>query len=126
MANMKFTESHEWACLDQDTGEVTIGITAFAVEHLGDIVFLELPESNASISKGKSFGTIESVKSASDIYSPVTGEIVAINSELCDNLEWLESPYEKAWMIRIKAKNPSELDALMDEAAYQDYLKTQE
>ncbi len=125
--NLKYSQSHEWTALDIDGKTVTIGITDFAIEHLGDIVYLELPEPGDNISAGTSFGIIESVKAASDLNSPVTGEILAVNEALPDELDSLkDDAYDNGWMIKIAISDPSELDRLMDSAAYAEYLKTQD
>ena len=114
--NLKYTKEHEWTLVEGDT--VTIGITDFAQSSLGDIVFMELPEVDTSLSKGDSFGVVESIKSVSDLYSPVTGTITESNSELADSPEQCNStPYE-SWMIKIKLENNSELDELMSAADY--------
>lgn len=119
----KFTKTHEWVCLEELNGNILMGITDFAVEHLGDIVFLELTASG-SISKGQSIGTIESVKSASDIYCPISGEIISINNELVDNLDRLvSSPYGDGWMIAVKPSNLNDLDELMSEDEYKEYIQ---
>ncbi len=116
--DLKYTESHEWVRKEGDD-VVSVGITEFAVEELGDVVFIELPEDGDTTGKGSPFGAIESVKAVVDLNSPVTGEITDVNSELADNLEVLNSdPYNEGWMIRIKLDDPDELDDLMDSAEY--------
>ncbi len=120
--DLKFQKSHEWCKIDGDVA--TIGITDYAVSHLSDLVFLDLPAKGASVTIGESFGEIESVKAVSSLYSPVTGEVVDSNTELGDNLEWLaDEPYGKAWMIKVKltAKAPD----LMDAAAYDAHCKAE-
>lgn len=110
-----YLKSHEWCKIEQDIA--TIGITDYAVSHLSDLVFLDLPSKGSSVAVGESFGEIESVKAVSDLYCPVSGEVVEVNKQLPDNLEWLsEDPFEKAWMlkVRVTAKSPE----LMDAAAY--------
>ena len=120
---LKIAESHEWARLEGDT--VTVGITAYAVEELGDIVYLELPKVGTRTKAGKAFGEIESVKAASELFAPVDGEVTAVNPDLADDLDALKAePYGKAWMIRIKAAQPAQLEALMTEAQYAEYVKT--
>ena len=118
---LKYTEEHEWVLVEEDT--VTVGITDFAQEQLGDVVFVELPESGDELEMGKAFGVVESVKAVSDIYAPVSGEVVEVNDELPDEPEILNnSPYEDGWMVRIKFNDPAELEELMDAASYQDFV----
>ena len=120
----KYTEEHEWIQVEEDV--VTVGVTDFAQDALGDIVFVELPEVGYKAELGKTFGVVESVKAVSDIYSPVSGEVIEINEELPDTPELVNSsPYEDAWMLKIKLSDPSELDGLLDAAAYQSFVKEQ-
>lgn len=113
----KYAASHEWVLVDGDIA--VIGISDHAQHELGDIVFVELPEAGTEIEAGSPFGTVESVKTASDIYSPVSGKIVEVNSELNDAPETVNaSPYENAWMIKVQMSNPEELSKLMDAEAY--------
>ncbi len=120
----KYTEEHEWIQIEEDV--VTIGITDFAQDALGDIVFVELPEVGYQAEAGKTFGVVESVKAVSDIYSPVSGEVVEVNEELPDTPELVNSsPYEGAWMLKIKLSNLAELDGLLDADAYQAFVKEQ-
>lgn len=115
--NLKYSEDHEWVKVDGDT--VTIGITEFAQSELGDIVFVELPDEGDEIEKGEDFGSVESVKTVSELYAPVSGEVIEINEELEDSPELVnESPYEEAWILKIKISDESQLDELMDAAAY--------
>ncbi len=115
---LKFTESHEWV-RDNGDGTVTIGISEHAQEMLGDVVFVELPELEAVIEAGESFSLVESVKAASDIYAPVTGEVVEVNEELSDSPELInEEPYEGGWIVKVKLSDPSELDNLKDAEEY--------
>lgn len=115
--NLKYSEDHEWVKVDGDT--VTIGITEFAQSELGDIVFVELPEEGDEVAKGDDFGSVESVKTVSELYAPVSGEVLEVNEELEDSPELVnESPYEEAWMLKVKLRDASELDELMDAAAY--------
>ncbi|EIZ1172329.1 glycine cleavage system protein GcvH [Vibrio vulnificus] len=115
---LKFTESHEWV-RDNGDGTVTIGISEHAQEMLGDVVFVELPELEAEIEAGESFSLVESVKAASDIYAPVTGEVVEVNEELSDSPELInEEPYEGGWIAKVKLSDPSELDNLKDAEEY--------
>lgn len=118
----KYTEDHEWVLIEDDV--VTIGITDFAQEQLGDIVFVELPEVGDTLEAGKSFGVVESVKAVSDVYAPVSGEVVEINEELPDDPEVLNnSPYEDGWMIKLKVTDATALDGLMDVATYQEFVE---
>lgn len=116
--HLKYTEEHEWVAVNGDV--VVIGITDFAQKQLGDVVFVELPEVGDALESGKPFGVVESVKAVSDVYLPVSGEVLEVNSALPDQPELLNaSPYENGWMVRIKLSDPAELDGLMDAAAYQ-------
>lgn len=111
---LKFTDSHEWV-RDNGDGTVTIGISEHAQEMLGDVVFVDLPDVEDEVEAGESFSLVESVKAASDIYSPVTGEVVEINEELEDSPELInEEPYEGGWIVKVKLSDPSELDDLKD------------
>ena len=117
--NRKYAESHEWV-LDNGDGTVTIGITAHAQELLGDVVFVELPEVGSQIEKGSEFSLVESVKAASDIFAPVSGEVVAVNEALEDAPESVnEDPFESAWIAKVKLSDASELDNLLDAAGYE-------
>lgn len=112
----KYLKSHEWCKVEN--GIATLGITDFAVSHLSDLVFLDLPAKGASVTVGESFGEIESVKAVSDLYSPVSGEVVEVNKDLPDNLEWLGTdPFAKAWMVKVKVTATS--GDLLDAAAYE-------
>ncbi len=117
-ANLKYTASHEWALLNAD-GTVTVGITDHAQEALGDIVFLELPEAGRTVKAGEECAVVESVKAASDIYSPVSGEVLANNEAAIDAPETVNQDAHAAWLFKIKPSNPAELDALLDAAAYE-------
>jgi glycine cleavage system H protein len=118
----KYTEEHEWVSIEGDI--VTVGISDFAQESLGDIVFVELPEVGYQAEAGKTFGVVESVKAVSDIFSPVTGEVVEINEELPDTPELVNSsPYEGAWMLKIKLNDKAQLDGLLDAEAYQAFVE---
>jgi len=115
--DLKYTKEHEWIKVEGDTG--TIGITDFAQHELGDIVFVELPKLGAKVEFMKAFGTIEAVKAVSDIFSPLTGEIVGVNTALETNAAVINSdPYGEGWIIKVKLANPSELNNLLDAAAY--------
>ena len=120
--DVRYTESHEWARSEGD--KVKVGITDYAQDQLGDIVFVELPEVGDTFDKREEFGTVESVKAVSELYMPVAGEVVAINSSLEDSPEKVNNaPYGDGWMIEIKADPPPELDDLMDNDAYLGTLK---
>lgn len=115
---LRYTESHEWARREAD-GTVSIGITDHAQEQLGDIVFVEAPQSGRKVSAGESVGVVESVKAASDIYAPIAGEVVAVNAELSGSPEKVNENAYSAWMYRIKPANPADLEKLLDAAAYE-------
>ena len=115
--HLRYTESHEWVRKDAD-GTLAIGITDHAQEVLGDIVFLDLPEPGKHYAAGENCAVIESVKAASDIYMPVSGEVVAVNRELADAPEQVNADAYAAWMFRVKPDNPVDLDGLFDAAAY--------
>lgn len=118
-SNLKYAASHEWA-RDESDGTVTIGISDHAQESLGDVVYVELPEVGSSVSAGEEAGVVESVKAASDIYAPVSGEVVAINDVLEDAPETINgSPYDDGWFFKIKMSDPAELENLMDAAGYE-------
>ncbi|ELA6646676.1 glycine cleavage system protein GcvH [Vibrio alginolyticus] len=115
---LKFTDSHEWV-RDNGDGTVTIGISEHAQEMLGDVVFVDLPDVEDEVEAGESFSLVESVKAASDIYAPITGEIVEINEELEDSPELInEEPYEGGWIVKVKMSDVSELDNLKDADEY--------
>lgn len=115
--NLKYTKDHEWVSIDGDVA--TVGVTEFAQGELGDIVFVELDTEGESMDQNEVFGTIEAVKTVSDLFMPLSGEITEVNSGLEDAPENVnESPYENGWMIKIKLSDTSELDGLLDEAAY--------
>ena len=119
---MKFAKSHEWAKVER--GVATVGISDYAQSALGDIVFIELPGLGDKLTKGFQMGTIESTKAASELYAPVSGEVVEVNSELVNNPQWInESALEKGWMLKVKVEDISELEALMDEAAYKEFVE---
>jgi len=124
-AAMRFAKSHEWARPEGD-GLVTVGISAYAVEALTDLVFMQLPEVGRHVKAGDSLGEIESVKAVSDVYAPISGEVVAVNAGLPGALETLgRDPYGGGWMVRIRPDSPAELDSLLDEGAYAALLKSQ-
>lgn len=120
---LKFADSHEWV-RDNGDGTATIGISEHAQEMLGDIVFVDLPAVTDKINAGDSFSLVESVKAASDIYTPITGEIVAINEDLEDCPEFInEEPYEGGWLVKVKMSDPSQLDNLKDAEEYLNSIK---
>jgi glycine cleavage system H protein len=116
-SELKYTKSHEWARLEAD-GTVTVGITAHAQEALGDIVFLELPDTGRTVKAGEECAVVESVKAASDIYAPIGGEVVARNDAAIDAPESVNQDAYAAWLFKLKPSNPAELGALLDAAAY--------
>ena len=119
---LRYTKEHEWARVSGN--EVTIGITDYAQNELGEIVFIELPEPGETCSPGSSFGVIEAVKTVADLYAPVGGEISAVNEKLNDGPEKVnQDPYGEGWMIKIKASNLEELNSLMDAAGYKKMLE---
>ena len=121
MSTVKFTADHEWVQVSGTTARV--GITQFAQEQLGDVVFVELPAEGATFAQGKEAAVVESVKAASDIFAPVSGTIAAVNAALPDNPSLVNSdPQGEGWFFEITLSNPSELDGLMDEAAYQAHI----
>lgn len=120
---LKYLPSHEWARIESD-GTVTVGISDHAQDSLGDVVFVELPEVGSQVSKGEEAGVVESVKAASDIYSPVSGEVVAINENLEDSPEVVnESSYDDGWFFRVKPDDLSELDDALDAEGYQNAIE---
>lgn len=120
--DVKYTKDHEWAKQDGDI--VTIGLSDYAQDQLGEIVFVELPEEGDTFSQGDEFGSVESVKAVSEIYLPISGEIVEINPELEDAPELVNNDcYAGGWLVKVKPDDPSELDSLMDKGAYLDMLK---
>src|ERR1700726_173079 len=123
-AKYRYTKQHEWTDVNGDVA--TIGITDYAQQELGDVVFAELPKVGAQVKAGQSFGSIESVKAVSEIYTPVSGEITEINSALVDAPEKInKDPHGAAWLVRIRLSDPKETAALMDATSYQAYIATQ-
>jgi glycine cleavage system H protein len=115
--NVRYTDDHEWLRLDGDEG--TVGITAYAATELGDIVFVELPAVGTSFEAAQSFGVIESVKTASDLYAPLAGEVIAVNERLASNPELVnDDPYGEGWMLRLRLTDPAAADRLKDADAY--------
>ena len=115
-ADLKYTKDHEWIRTTADTAEV--GITDYAQQQLGDVVFVELPQVGRVVSQGEVFGTIESVKAVSELFSPVAGEIVAVNDALTSAPEQVNSDPHAAWIIRLRPSSPADVDGLLDSAAY--------
>jgi glycine cleavage system H protein len=119
--DLRYTKEHEWVRASGQEAEV--GITDFAQGELGDVVFVELPAVGARVTQMKSFGTIDAVKTVSDLFAPVSGEVVAVNTELKENPALInQSPYEKGWMIRIRVANPAEIESLLSADAYEKAL----
>lgn len=120
--DLKFSKEHEWVSVSGDTA--TIGISDYAQSELGDIVYLELPEVEAVLETGQECGVVESVKTVSDIFSPLSGEVIEINDAAIDSPEILnKDPYDKGWLIKLKMSDKSELDSLMDKAEYNKYIE---
>jgi len=120
--DIRYSKDHEWARVDGD--KVKIGITDYAQDQLGDVVFVDLPEVEAAFGKGDEFGTVESVKAVSEIYMPIGGEILAVNTRLEDSSELVNNnPYNEGWMIAIKPADLSELDELMNKDTYLEMLR---
>jgi glycine cleavage system H protein len=123
MADTKYTSDHEYIRIENDIG--TVGISEYAQDKLGDIVFVEVPEIGKQLSKGQEAAVVESVKAASEIYAPVSGEVVEVNDAIVDNPALVnEDPEGEAWFIKLRIANARELDALMSADAYKDYLET--
>ncbi|WP_077214622.1 glycine cleavage system protein GcvH [Bacillus dakarensis] len=119
---LRYSEEHEWVKVEGD--KVRIGITDFAQSELGDIVFVELPEVGAEITANEPFGSVESVKTVSELYAPVSGKVVEVNEDLNDSPEFVnESPYEKAWMITLEPANVADVDKLMSADQYEEMVK---
>ena len=121
MATVYYSKDHEWVKVDGETA--TVGITTYAAEQLGDVVYVELPEVGRTVKKGDGAATVESVKAASDVYSPVSGEVLETNNELADNPGTVNSAAETAgWFMKVRIADRSELDSLLDEDGYRDYV----
>lgn len=124
-AELKYSPGHEWTRMED--GIATVGITDYAVEQLGDLVFIDLPSSADAVTRGEAFGEIESTKSASELFAPLSGEIVEVNSKLVDDLQQLaDDPFGAGWMIRIKMSSPDEASELMDLQQYEEMLAREE
>jgi glycine cleavage system H protein len=119
--DLRYTKDHEWA---RQSGElIEVGITAYAMEQLGDVTLVDLPEPGTALAAHKRFGDIESVKTVSELFAPLAGEVVEVNDALKDRPELVnDSPYEKGWMVRLRPANPGDLAGLMDAASYTEYL----
>ena len=120
-ATYRYTKEHEWIDVAGKTG--TVGITDYAQSTLGDIVFVELPKPGAALERGKVFGSVESVKAVSDLYSPVTGTVIAVNEELATAPEKINSDAHGAWILKVEITNPSEIDQLLNAADYEAFVK---
>ena len=124
-ADARYLESHEWV-KKQEGNVFSVGLSAYALEQLGDIVYMELPEVGGELKKEDIFGVVESVKSVADMYMPISGKIVEVHADIPDNPDMLsKDAYGAGWLIRVEAIDPAELDALMDAAAYQQFLETE-
>ncbi len=122
MSEIKFSEDHEWILIEGESG--TVGLTDYAQEQLGDVVFVELPEVGKTLAKGDEAAVVESVKAASELYAPVSGEVTEANDALAEDPAQVNSdPQGGGWFFKIKIAEPSELDGLMDEAAYKTYVE---
>lgn len=120
---MRFTKDHEWVELDGDIA--TVGVTAYAADQLGDVVFVETPDVGRAVKKGEQLAVVESVKAASDVYAPISGEVVEANGELGGAPETVNAaPEQGGWFARLKVSDPAEVESLMDRDAYEDFLKT--
>ena len=122
MVSVKYTDEHEWIRVDGDTA--TVGITDYAQSQLGDVVYVELPKPGQKVEKGKQAAVVESVKAASEVYAPITGEVIEVNQALVDEPATINSdPMGKGWFMKLRLANTSELDGLMDEAGYQKFVE---
>ena len=120
-SNLKYTKDHEWIKVDDN--EATVGITDFAQKQLGDIVFVELPAVGRQLKQGEVFGTVESVKAVSELFAPMSGEVVAVNGDLGTHPESVNAKPHEAWMIKVKPSNTGEIGRLLDAAAYSELVK---
>jgi glycine cleavage system H protein len=122
--DVRYTTEHEWARLER--GLVTVGITGYATDQLGDVVFVDLPKPGGRLEAGKPFGLVEAVKTVSDLYAPVAGEVAEVNAALADNPALVnQQPYGEGWMIRIRPGNPADLERLLTSAAYRTLIEEQ-
>ncbi len=121
-SDLRYTKDHEWARL-LDDGIAEVGVTSYAVEQLGDVTLVDLPEAGSDVQAHERFGDIESVKTVSELFAPVSGEIVEVNDELEGSPELVnEAPYDKGWMVRIKMNDPAEFESLMEPPGYEDFV----
>ena len=119
---LRYTDDHEWLRVEGDAG--VVGITGYAADQLGDVVFVELPAVGARFERGRTFGVVESVKAVSDLFAPVAGEVLEVNSALADQPELVNAePYGAGWMVRLRLSEPAQADALKDAAAYREMTK---
>ncbi|HKW51874.1 MAG TPA: glycine cleavage system protein GcvH [Candidatus Eisenbacteria bacterium] len=119
--DLRYTKEHEWVRVEG--GEVIVGVTDYAQGELGDVIFVELPAPGTKVAQMKAFGTIDAVKTVSDLFAPVGGEVTAVNTELKGNPALVnQSPYDKGWMVRIRVANPKEIDTLLNAGAYEKHL----
>jgi glycine cleavage system H protein len=122
--DVRYTTEHEWARLDR--GTVTVGITSYATDQLGDVVFVELPDVGRALEAGKPFGVVEAVKTVSDLYAPLAGEVVEVNAALSDNPALVnQEPFGEGWMIRIRPTNPADLERLLSHVDYEKHVEEQ-
>lgn len=125
LQGVKYTKEHEWVSAGEDV--VTVGITDYAQEQLGDVVYIDLPSVGSTVTQFEAFGSIESVKAASDLYAPVSGTVVEVNEGLRDQPELVnQSPYDKAWLLKVKLEDKKELDVLMSPADYESFTASLE
>ena len=121
--DLKYHSEHDWARIEGE--EATFGVTWYAQDALGEVVFFDPPEVGAQVTKDQSYAEVESVKAVSDVFAPLSGEIVAVNGDLADSPEKInEDPYEEGWLVRVRLSDPSEVDSLLDANAYKDLLQT--
>lgn len=124
--DLRYTRAHEWT-KTADDGVVTIGITAHAVEQLGDITMVTLPDVGAALAAGEAFGDVDSVKAVSELFAPIDGEVIAVNEQLDDAPETVnEAPYGDGWMLKVRPSNPTQLEALLDPAAYDALVQSEQ
>lgn len=122
-SHLKYSKDHEWAQIDG--GRVTVGITEHAQSALGDVVFVELPQIGRELKSGETFGVVESIKAVSDLYAPVSGKVVAVNTDLASNPSWInQDPYSKAWIIKLEMTDGKSANDLMDAAQYETLVKS--
>lgn len=122
---LRYTMQHEWVRIKG--GTAAVGITDHAQQMLGDVVFVELPEEGTELVRGESFGVVESVKAASDIYAPVSGVVTRINQEMEEHPEYVnQSPYDKGWLLEVKVKDPGEIEELLDPAGYREFVLSEQ